>query len=147
MVQHVTWRMAFVSLAFSPSVSMARKCTLLDLTIKRAHARNICLSTFQRLATSTTSAVRPFSLKEWFAAWLARESTLLRRQPDHHATDGKDAVDLIYLDPPFNSKKDYNLLYRNMTGKPVPEQVEAFCDTWERWTPTKRTSRARCPYL
>ena len=44
---------------------------------------------------------------------------------------GKDAVDLIYLDPPFNSKKDYNLLYRNMTGKPVPEQVEAFCDTWE----------------
>lgn len=41
------------------------------------------------------------------------------------------SVDLIYLDPPFNSQKNYNLLYRNMTGKPVSEQVEAFCDTWE----------------
>jgi DNA modification methylase len=41
------------------------------------------------------------------------------------------SVDLIYLDPPFNSKRNYNLMYRNMTGKPVPEQAEAFCDTWE----------------
>lgn len=44
---------------------------------------------------------------------------------------GMHAVDLIYLDPPFNSKQNYNLLYKTMTGKPVPEQVEAFCDTWE----------------
>lgn len=44
---------------------------------------------------------------------------------------GKYSVDMIYLDPPFNSKQNYNLLYRTMTGKPVPEQVEAFCDTWE----------------
>lgn len=43
----------------------------------------------------------------------------------------KASVDLIYLDPPFNSKQNYNLLYKTMTGKPVPEQVEAFCDTWE----------------
>lgn len=41
------------------------------------------------------------------------------------------SVDLIYLDPPFNSKQNYNLMYKTMTGKPVPEQVEAFCDTWE----------------
>ena len=40
-------------------------------------------------------------------------------------------VDLIYLDPPFNSKQNYNLMYKSMTGKPVPEQAEAFCDTWE----------------
>lgn len=44
---------------------------------------------------------------------------------------GKDSVDLIYLDPPFNSKKNYNLIYKSMTGKPVPDQVDAFCDTWE----------------
>lgn len=44
---------------------------------------------------------------------------------------GMHSVDLIYLDPPFNSKQNYNLLYKTMTGKPVPEQVEAFCDTWE----------------
>lgn len=43
----------------------------------------------------------------------------------------KHSVDLIYLDPPFKSDANYNLLYKTMTGKPVPEQVEAFCDTWE----------------
>jgi len=42
-----------------------------------------------------------------------------------------NSIDLIYLDPPFNSKKNYNLMYKNMTGKPVPEQADAFCDTWE----------------
>lgn len=43
----------------------------------------------------------------------------------------KDSVDLIYLDPPFNSKRSYNMMYATMTGKPVPEQADAFCDTWE----------------
>lgn len=44
---------------------------------------------------------------------------------------GKHSVDLIYLDPPFNSKQNYNLIYKNMTGLPVPDQADAFCDTWE----------------
>jgi DNA modification methylase len=44
---------------------------------------------------------------------------------------GKDAVDLIYLDPPFKSDTNYNLMYKNLIGKPVPEQVVAFSDTWE----------------
>ena len=39
-------------------------------------------------------------------------------------------VDLIYLDPPFNSNRNYNLLYKNLTGQPVDESVEAFCDAW-----------------
>jgi len=43
----------------------------------------------------------------------------------------KHCVDLIYLDPPFNSKQNYNLIYKNMTGLPVPDQAEAFCDTWD----------------
>jgi len=43
----------------------------------------------------------------------------------------KDSVEVIYLDPPFNYKSNYNILYRNMTGRPVPEQEEAFCDTWQ----------------
>lgn len=41
------------------------------------------------------------------------------------------SVDLIYLDPPFKSDQNYNLIYTTMTGKPLPEQVEAFCDTWD----------------
>jgi DNA modification methylase len=43
----------------------------------------------------------------------------------------KNAVDLIYLDPPFNSKQNYNLIYKNLVGLPVPDQADAFCDTWE----------------
>lgn len=50
--------------------------------------------------------------------------TIMQRMPKH-------SVDLIYLDPPFNSKQTYNLIYKNMTGKPVPDQADAFCDTWE----------------
>lgn len=50
--------------------------------------------------------------------------TIMQKMPRY-------SVDLIYLDPPFSSQQNYNLLYRTMTGKPVPEQAEAFCDTWE----------------
>lgn len=56
--------------------------------------------------------------------WYGDNLTIMQGMPKH-------SVDLIYLDPPFNSKQNYNLLYKTMTGKPVPEQVEAFCDTWE----------------
>ena len=41
-----------------------------------------------------------------------------------------ESVDLIYLDPPFNSSRDYNAIYTDETGRPLPTQVEAFCDTW-----------------
>ncbi len=40
-------------------------------------------------------------------------------------------VDLIYLDPPFNSNRNYNAIYKDETGRPLPDQVEAFCDMWE----------------
>ena len=40
------------------------------------------------------------------------------------------SVDLIYLDPPFNSNRDYNALYKDETGRPLPDQIEAFCDLW-----------------
>lgn len=40
-------------------------------------------------------------------------------------------VDLIYLDPPFNSQRQYNSIYKDETGRPLPDQIEAFCDMWE----------------
>ena len=40
------------------------------------------------------------------------------------------SVDLIYLDPPFNSNRTYNAIYKDETGRPLPDQVEAFCDLW-----------------
>ena len=41
-----------------------------------------------------------------------------------------DSVDLIYLDPPFNSNQAYNAIYKTETGRPLPDQIEAFCDAW-----------------
>ena len=41
------------------------------------------------------------------------------------------SVDLIYLDPPFNSKATYNVLYKEPTGKPSQAQISAFEDTWQ----------------
>lgn len=41
------------------------------------------------------------------------------------------SVDLIYLDPPFNSERQYNSIYKDETGRPLPEQIDAFNDTWE----------------
>lgn len=43
----------------------------------------------------------------------------------------KDSVDLIYLDPPFNSQQEYNLLFRTRKGEPASAQVQAFKDTWD----------------
>ncbi|MCY4305012.1 MAG: DNA methyltransferase [Aestuariivita sp.] len=51
------------------------------------------------------------------------------------------SVDLIYLDPPFNSNRDYNNIYTDETGRPLPDQVEAFCDTWTLDIETERAAR------
>ena len=40
------------------------------------------------------------------------------------------SVDLIYLDPPFNSSRDYNSIYKDETGRPLPDQIDAFGDMW-----------------
>lgn len=41
-----------------------------------------------------------------------------------------ESVDLVYLDPPFNSQASYNVLYKEPTGQQSKAQVEAFVDTW-----------------
>lgn len=43
-----------------------------------------------------------------------------------------ESVDLIYLDPPFNSNQDYNVLFREHHGERAAAQIKAFEDTW-RW--------------
>src|SRR5687767_13365731 len=40
-------------------------------------------------------------------------------------------VDLIYLDPPFKSNRDYNILFKDRSGSESAAQVHAFEDTWE----------------
>lgn len=48
-----------------------------------------------------------------------------------------NSIDLIYLDPPFNSKKDYNILYQEPDGKISDAQIKAFDDTWH-WGKTSQ---------
>jgi site-specific DNA-methyltransferase (adenine-specific) len=46
---------------------------------------------------------------------------------DYIATE---SVDLIYLDPPFNSQRTYNVLFKHESGKEAEAQLAAFEDTW-----------------
>ena len=43
-------------------------------------------------------------------------------------------VDLVYLDPPFNSNRSYNVLFKEAKGTESEAQIEAFGHTWE-WGP------------
>lgn len=43
-----------------------------------------------------------------------------------------ESVDLVYLDPPFKSNQDYNVLFAEHSGKRAAAQIKAFEDTW-RW--------------
>jgi 16S rRNA G966 N2-methylase RsmD len=45
-----------------------------------------------------------------------------------HVAD--ESVDLIYLDPPFNSKRDYNPLFKTPKGHESDAQITAFEDSW-----------------
>jgi site-specific DNA-methyltransferase (adenine-specific) len=44
-----------------------------------------------------------------------------------------ESVDLIYLDPPFNSNRSYNVLFKDESGVAPEAQITAFDDTWH-WT-------------
>ncbi len=48
-----------------------------------------------------------------------------------------ESVDLIYLDPPFNSRQDYNVLFKEKDGTRAASQIRAFEDTWE-WNEESR---------
>jgi site-specific DNA-methyltransferase (adenine-specific) len=41
-----------------------------------------------------------------------------------------ETVDLIYLDPPFNSNANYNVLFKEEDGSQAASQIQAFEDTW-----------------
>ena len=45
------------------------------------------------------------------------------------------SVDLIYLDPPFNSNRSYNVLFKDESGRDSDAQITAFEDSWH-WQPS-----------
>src|ERR1035441_4447222 len=48
------------------------------------------------------------------------------------------SIDLVYLDPPFNSNADYNVLFREASGEASQAQFHAFTDTWN-WADAAQT--------
>lgn len=50
-----------------------------------------------------------------------------------HVAD--ESVDLVYLDPPFNSAQNYNVLFAEKEGNRAAAQIQAFEDTWH-WDAT-----------
>src|SRR4030042_2704453 len=46
-----------------------------------------------------------------------------------------ESVDLIYLDPPFNSSRSYNVLFKDERGISSDAQITPFDDTWH-WGPS-----------
>jgi site-specific DNA-methyltransferase (adenine-specific) len=54
-----------------------------------------------------------------------------------HLSD--ESVDLIYLDPPFNSSRSYNVLFKDESGQESDAQITAFEDTWHWGKDAERT--------
>ena len=46
-----------------------------------------------------------------------------------------ESIDLVYLDPPFNSSRTYNVLFKQESGEESEAQIAAFEDTWH-WNQT-----------
>jgi site-specific DNA-methyltransferase (adenine-specific) len=47
-----------------------------------------------------------------------------------HSSYPEPFIDLIYIDPPFNSKRNYNVLFESLDMKDANAQKQAFADTW-----------------
>ncbi len=54
-----------------------------------------------------------------------------------------ESVDLVYLDPPFNSNASYNVLFKEHDGAEAASQVQAFEDTW-RWDESAARASEEC---
>lgn len=54
----------------------------------------------------------------------------------NHVRD--ESIDLVYLDPPFNSNATYNILFKGPSGRHAEAQIEAFDDTWHWGLPAEQ---------
>ncbi|WP_249403387.1 hypothetical protein [Sphingomonas sp. CFBP 8765] len=65
----------------------------------------------------------------------------MRNRPENHLFYGDnltvlrkeiadESIDLIYLDPPFNSNATYGILFKEPDGRASNAQIEAFEDSW-----------------
>ena len=77
----------------------------------------------------------------------------MRNRPDNHLYYGDNlrvlrehvadaSVDLIYLDPPFNSNATYGILFKEPDGRASNAQIEAFEDSWH-WNDSAEDASTR----
>lgn len=57
-------------------------------------------------------------------------AVLSERTADGQYRFPSESVDLVYLDPPFNSNRNYNLIFKEQSGQKAEAQIQAFEDTW-----------------
>ena len=50
-----------------------------------------------------------------------------------------ESIDLVYLDPPFNSNRSYIVLFKDESGTASEAQITAFDDTWH-WGKTAEST-------
>lgn len=50
-----------------------------------------------------------------------------------------ESIDLVYLDPPFNSNRDYNVIFKDESGRQSDASIQAFEDTWH-WGPAREST-------
>ncbi|MDQ2943481.1 MAG: site-specific DNA-methyltransferase, partial [Candidatus Dormibacteraeota bacterium] len=62
---------------------------------------------------------------------------LSEKRPDGTYIFASESVDLVYLDPPFNSNRNYNLIFKEASGGGADAQIRAFDDSWQ-WDATAR---------
>jgi DNA modification methylase len=79
---------------------------------------------FKILISKTTNPSHKQNKQEMKKLYYGDNLQILRE----HVAD--ESVDLIYLDPPFNSKRDYNLLFKTPKGHESDAQITAFEDSW-----------------
>jgi len=63
--------------------------------------------------------------------WGDNLNILRERDGDKKMLFPDECIDLIYLDPPFNSQQSHNLLFKDQHGVQAPSQIHAFGDTWK----------------
>ena len=56
-----------------------------------------------------------------------------------------ESVDLIYLDPPFNSNRSYNVLFKEESGTSAESQITAFDDSWHWGDPPSKPTTIWSP--
>jgi site-specific DNA-methyltransferase (adenine-specific) len=74
----------------------------------------------------STAAVEPSPRTHLNALYYGDNLEVLQRYVDD------ESIDLVYLDPPFNSNATYNVLFSEVGGEGAAAQIKAFEDTW-RW--------------